>query len=111
MRERAGWRNWGRNQECDPAAVETPMSDLEVVEAVQRAKRAGQTVKVVGAGHSFTGIARTDGRMLRPGGLQPFGPHDPQAGPVPPPGRPPAGARHHRGGGAGPAAPTPWNIH
>jgi FAD-linked oxidoreductase len=69
MRDRARWRNWGRNQECNPAAVETPRSELEVVEAVRRAKRAGQTVKVVGAGHSFTGIACTDGRMLRLGQL------------------------------------------
>ena len=69
MRDRARWRNWGRNQQCNPAAVESPTSELEVVEAVQRAKRAGQTVKVVGAGHSFTGIACTDGRMLHLGGL------------------------------------------
>ena len=63
MRDRARWRNWGGNQQCSPAAVETPTSELEVVEAVRRAKRAGQPVKVVGAGHSFTGIACTDGRM------------------------------------------------
>jgi L-gulono-1,4-lactone dehydrogenase len=69
MRDRARWGNWGRNQQCSPAAVETPRSELEVVEAVRRAKRAGQTVKVVGAGHSFTGIACTDGRMLRLGSL------------------------------------------
>ena len=69
MRDRARWRNWGRNQECSPAAVESPTSELEVVESVLRAKRAGQTVKVVGAGHSFTGIACTDGRMLRLGAL------------------------------------------
>lgn len=69
MRDRARWRNWGRNQQCSPAAVETPASELEVVEAVRRARRAGQTVKVVGAGHSFTGIACTDGRMLRLGSL------------------------------------------
>jgi L-gulonolactone oxidase len=69
MRDGARWRNWGRNQQCTPAAVEDPRSELEVIEAVERAKRAGQTVKVVGAGHSFTGIACTDGRMLRLGEL------------------------------------------
>jgi len=69
MRDGARWRNWGRNQQCAPAAVEEPTSELEVIEAVQRAQRAGQTVKVVGAGHSFTGIACTDGRMLRLGAL------------------------------------------
>jgi L-gulono-1,4-lactone dehydrogenase len=65
MRDQNRWRNWGRNQSCAPAAVEQPESELEVIEAVRRARDAGQTVKVVGAGHSFTDIACTDGRLLR----------------------------------------------
>jgi L-gulono-1,4-lactone dehydrogenase len=65
VRSRNRWRNWGRNQSCTPAAVEQPESELEVIEAVRRARDAGQTVKVVGAGHSFTDIACTDGRLLR----------------------------------------------
>ncbi|MDQ6854748.1 MAG: FAD-binding protein [Actinomycetota bacterium] len=65
MRDRNRWRNWGRNQSCTPAAVEQPESELEVAEAVRRAGSAGQTVKVAGAGHSFTDIACTDGRLLR----------------------------------------------
>jgi FAD-linked oxidoreductase len=59
------WRNWGRNQRCSPVAVETPESELEVVEAIKRAAVAGQTVKVAGSGHSFTDIACTEGRLLR----------------------------------------------
>ena len=59
------WRNWGRNQRCHPAAVESPGSQLEVVEAVRRAAAAGQTVKVVGSGHSFTDAACTEGRHVR----------------------------------------------
>lgn len=58
------WQNWGRNQACRPAAFERPASLLEVVEAVGRARTAGQTVKVVGGGHSFTDAACTDGRLL-----------------------------------------------
>jgi L-gulonolactone oxidase len=58
------WRNWGRTQRCGPAALESPRSDLEVVEAIGRARAARQRVKVVGGGHSFTDIACTDGRML-----------------------------------------------
>ncbi len=64
MRDGHAWRNWGRTQRCEPAAVETPTSELEVREAIRRARAAGQTVKVVGSGHSFTDIACTDGRML-----------------------------------------------
>ena len=58
------WRNWARNQSCTPAAIEDPRSQLEVVEAVRRARDAGQTVKVVGSGHSFTATACTEGRLL-----------------------------------------------
>jgi len=50
-------------------AVETPESELEVVEAMRRAATAGQRVKVAGAGHSFTDIACTDGRLLLLDGL------------------------------------------
>ena len=64
MRDGYAWRNWGRTQRCEPAAVETPASELEVREAIRRARAAGQRVKVVGSGHSFTDIACTDGRML-----------------------------------------------
>ena len=64
MRDAHRWRNWGRNQECRPAAVEMPRSELEVVEAVDRARAAGQAVKVVGTGHSFTDIACTEGRLI-----------------------------------------------
>jgi len=64
MRDGHAWRNWGRTQRCEPAAVETPASELEVREAIRRARAAGQTLKVVGSGHSFTDIACTDGRML-----------------------------------------------
>jgi L-gulono-1,4-lactone dehydrogenase len=63
--DRNVWRNWGHNQQCHPAAVESPGSELEVVEAVRRAAAAGQTVKAVGSGHSFTGAACTDGRHVR----------------------------------------------
>ncbi len=64
MPDRNVWRNWARNQECSPAAIEEPRSVLEIVEAVGRARVAGQTVKVVGSGHSFTDAACTDGRLL-----------------------------------------------
>lgn len=66
------WQNWGRNQRCEPAAVTDPESELEVVEAVRAAKHAGQTVRAIGSGHSFTDTACTDGRMLRLGHLDRF---------------------------------------
>ncbi|MGZ6968317.1 MAG: D-arabinono-1,4-lactone oxidase [Acidimicrobiia bacterium] len=63
------WRNWGGNQRATPAAVDEPRSLLEVVESIETAATAGQTVKVVASGHSFSDIACTSGRMLRIGAL------------------------------------------
>lgn len=62
---RGVWRNWAGNQVCAPAVVERPRDEAELVEAVRRAGDAGRAVKVVGAGHSFTDIACTDGTQVR----------------------------------------------
>jgi FAD-linked oxidoreductase len=64
MRASESWHNWARNQRCEPAAREEPRSVLEVVEALRRARSAGQVVKVAGSGHSFTDAACTNGRLL-----------------------------------------------
>ncbi|HVM28200.1 MAG TPA: D-arabinono-1,4-lactone oxidase [Mycobacteriales bacterium] len=58
------WRNWAGNQAMAPARVERPASTDEVSDAVRRAAAEGLRVKAVGSGHSFTGIALTDGLLL-----------------------------------------------
>ena len=57
---------WGGTYRARPAHVATPRSTAEVAELVAAAARGGQTVKAVGARHSFTDIAMTDGLLLRP---------------------------------------------
>jgi FAD-linked oxidoreductase len=59
------WRNWARNQQCAPEVVEHPSSDAELASLVKTAGSAGHTVKVIGAGHSFTDIACTSGYQLQ----------------------------------------------
>ena len=58
------WVNWSRTQRCEPAVFERPGSRAEVAAAVERAAAAGRTVRVAGAGHSFTGAVLTDGTLL-----------------------------------------------
>lgn len=58
------WSNWAGNQQCAPAAWSRPTSEDELVEIVKRAAADDRRVKVVGAGHSFTGIACTDGVLV-----------------------------------------------
>src|SRR5436305_3162920 len=58
------WTNWAGIQQCSPAAVEHPSTDLELSQLVKMAAGVGHRVKVVGAGHSFTDIACTSGYQL-----------------------------------------------
>lgn len=59
------WANWAGNQRCRPVAVERPGTEDELAAVVRRAGAQGRTVKAVGAGHSFTDIACTDGVQVR----------------------------------------------
>jgi FAD-linked oxidoreductase len=59
------WTNWGRNVEAHPVRIAHPASTAEVVTIVLGAVSAGHRVKAVGASHSFTAIAATDGVLLR----------------------------------------------
>lgn len=65
MRERhttqAEWTNWAGNQHARPTACPRPRTGSEVCDIVARAPG---HIKAVGAGHSFTGAAVTDGTMI-----------------------------------------------
>ena len=54
------WSNWAGNQTSSPLSIKKPQSEEDVVQIVKEAKKRGLKVKVVGSGHSFTGIAVTD---------------------------------------------------
>jgi L-gulono-1,4-lactone dehydrogenase len=59
------WTNWAGDQRCSPEVVEEPVDEHGVAAALARATAAGRSVRVAGAGHSFTDAACTDGHMLR----------------------------------------------
>ncbi|MEU4835480.1 D-arabinono-1,4-lactone oxidase [Streptosporangium sp. NPDC023615] len=63
------FRNWARNQSATPAEIRTPADAGEVSRAVRDAAAAGRRVRMIGSGHSFTGVALTDGLLLRPEAL------------------------------------------
>jgi FAD-linked oxidoreductase len=58
------WRNWGRSESSRPEFVARAESVAEVIAVVQLARDRGLTVRPIGAGHSFTGIAATNGIQL-----------------------------------------------
>ncbi|MEQ1786105.1 MAG: D-arabinono-1,4-lactone oxidase [Acidimicrobiales bacterium] len=64
MKDRTSWTNWAGNQSCAPTAIRRPVSEAELVAIVKEAAASGTRVKCVGAGHSFTPIACTDGVLV-----------------------------------------------
>ncbi|WP_028471623.1 D-arabinono-1,4-lactone oxidase [Nocardioides alkalitolerans] len=65
----ATWTNWAGTATAHPRTQSTPGSAAAVVAAVERARAAGSTVRMVGTGHSFTDVAVTDGELLHPAAL------------------------------------------
>jgi L-gulonolactone oxidase len=61
----ARWRNWAGDQSCSPAAIARPRSTDELAHAIERAAARDWRVRAVGAGHSFSEIACTDGLQVR----------------------------------------------
>lgn len=61
-----GWRNWSGLVHAAPSHVFAPRTTDDVVTAVAVARDAGTTVKMVGAGHSFTAVAAPEHTMLLP---------------------------------------------
>ncbi|HEY7176399.1 MAG TPA: FAD-binding protein, partial [Micromonosporaceae bacterium] len=55
------WSNWAGNQHSAAVRMIQPTTVDEVVAAVKTAADEGLTVKPLGAGHSFTAAATTDG--------------------------------------------------
>lgn len=64
LRTTAVWRNWGRSEAARPAFRASPASVEQVQEVVRAARGRGLPVKAVGAGHSFTAAAATDGILI-----------------------------------------------
>lgn len=60
---RVVWSNWAGNQRALVEVVR-PTTEAELCEIVARAAADGGHVKAVGAGHSFTDVALTDGTLL-----------------------------------------------
>jgi L-gulono-1,4-lactone dehydrogenase len=64
VRSPVSWKNWAGNQQCSPLSIEEPKTEERLVRIVKAAADTEERVKVAGSGHSFTGIALTDGRMV-----------------------------------------------
>ena len=61
---RRRWRNWSGEQRCRPLLIQRPRTREGLIADVIAATQQDRRLKVAGSGHSFSGIALTDGVML-----------------------------------------------
>ena len=84
--------NWSRTEHCDPSRIELPGNEAAVVAVVAEARASGLGIRVVGARHSWSDIAMTDGLLVSLDRMQEVLELDAAAGTV----RVQAGIRLHR---------------
>lgn len=65
-----GWSNWSGRQRAEPARILAPGSIDEAVAAVRLAGTEGLPLRAVGASHSHSRVAATDGLLVDTDGLQ-----------------------------------------
>ena len=58
------WTNWAQNVTAHPTDRSFPTTATEIAQLVQQAAEQNSTIKCVGAGHSFTPAAATDGTLV-----------------------------------------------
>ncbi len=61
---RATWSNWSGSVTSSPAAIRYPACLDEIIAIVRECRERGCGLRVVGAGHSFTPLAWTDGVLI-----------------------------------------------
>src|SRR5699024_11268638 len=76
------WQNWGHNVRTHPARIAHPTTTAEVQQLIRTATAAGEPIKAIGAGHSFTPVAATEGTLLHLGRMNRILDHDPATGRV-----------------------------
>ena len=66
MTERDGgaWSNWSGNLSSKPARLVHAQSEKEIQDLVRECREHGRTLRVVGAGHSWTPVAQTEDVLL-----------------------------------------------
>lgn len=57
-------KNWSGSVSWNPQVVQTPSSEAEIQIIVKKALQAGQKIRVIGTGHSFTALCETDGILI-----------------------------------------------
>lgn len=57
-------KNWAENVEWNPAQIAYPSTEIEIQNLVLKAANERNKIRVVGTGHSFTDLCKTDQILL-----------------------------------------------
>ncbi len=58
------WSNWSGSVQCTPKEILTPSSQEEILHIIRDCANQKSTIRVVGSGHSFTGLVGTQGTLI-----------------------------------------------
>jgi hypothetical protein len=58
------WENWGRTARCQPEFSFYPEHVEDLIQIVEFARERGKCIRVVGSGHSWSGLVPTDGVLV-----------------------------------------------
>lgn len=58
------WNNWSSSVKATPHEILYPENEADVQAMVRKAQEQGQKIRVVGAGHSFTPLVKTDSLII-----------------------------------------------
>lgn len=61
---RNSWTNWSGSVQCSPKEILTPSSIEEIQSIVQKCASQKLNIRVIGSGHSFTGLVGTNGILI-----------------------------------------------
>ena len=68
-RQNQTWQNWGRTARCEPELSFYPQRVEDLIQIVEFACAQGKRIRVVGSGHSWSGLVPTDGILVYIQGL------------------------------------------
>lgn len=54
------WKNWSESVTCNPSAIHYPTTQDEIIQIVKTCHSNNLHIRVVGSGHSFTPVVKTD---------------------------------------------------
>ncbi len=75
------WTNWSGSVRFTPREIALPATEEEMISLVRRARERGTWIRVMGSGHSFTPLVKTDSTLVsldRMQGVQPVDPEERQ---------------------------------